>query len=121
MTLVRRIGMLLIGVVVLTLAACGGVVTAPVEDVDSAPVEDAPPPTEAAVPTQGNAVVPSEDVEELPPLEESSGQVTLITSQDGRTYPPTRAAAIDEDFRSDPAEAIGATGRVQLVEFFAFW
>ncbi|MBN1287937.1 MAG: hypothetical protein JXB47_21240 [Anaerolineae bacterium] len=34
---------------------------------------------------------------------------------------PAAPAAVDDDFRADPASVVAATGRPQLVEFFAFW
>ena len=34
---------------------------------------------------------------------------------------PSEPAAIDGDFRDDPPTLFAATGRPQLVEFFAFW
>ena len=34
---------------------------------------------------------------------------------------PSAPAGINEDFRSDPASVIGATGRPQLLEFFTYW
>lgn len=34
---------------------------------------------------------------------------------------PTAPAGVNEDFRSDPADVVAATGRPQLIEYFAFW
>ncbi|MCZ7546962.1 MAG: hypothetical protein M5R40_27120 [Anaerolineae bacterium] len=34
---------------------------------------------------------------------------------------PDAPAAVDADFRPDPASVVAATGRPQLIEFFAFW
>lgn len=34
---------------------------------------------------------------------------------------PIAAAGIEEDFREDSPQHVAATGRPQLIEFFAFW
>lgn len=34
---------------------------------------------------------------------------------------PDAPAPVDGDFRADPASVVAATGRPQLIEFFAFW
>ncbi len=34
---------------------------------------------------------------------------------------PGAPAPVDGDFRADPASVAAATGRPQLIEFFAFW
>ncbi len=34
---------------------------------------------------------------------------------------PSAPAGINDDFRSDPASVVGATGRPQLLEFFTYW
>lgn len=102
----------------LTLAACGSASTDTVEEeAPPAIVEEAPAEEAAAVeeePADASAVEQPEE-----PAVESETGVTFV-SEDGRTYPPSEPAPLDE-FRSDPAEAVGATGNIQLVEFFAFW
>ncbi|NDJ35409.1 MAG: hypothetical protein GYB64_12145 [Chloroflexi bacterium] len=40
---------------------------------------------------------------------------------DSTGYPPEGPAPVNGDFRSDPAEAVGVTGRPQLIEFYTEW
>ena len=80
------------------------------------------PPT--AVPTDE---LPTATVEE-------SAEETANNPPDEPTDPPTATeepmpfpgrpdapAGVDDDFRSDPASVVAATGRPQLLEFFTFW
>jgi hypothetical protein len=34
---------------------------------------------------------------------------------------PSAPAAINADFRADPASVVAATGNPQLIEFFTYW
>lgn len=42
-----------------------------------------------------------------------------LPETDVEGYPPAEPAG--EDFRSDPPEAVSATGRPQLIEFYTVW
>jgi hypothetical protein len=55
---------------------------------------------------------------EITPTEEVAAQPTVASAIPGR---PVAPAGIDEDFREDSPLHVAATGRPQLVEFFAFW
>ncbi len=57
---------------------------------------------------------------------DTSTQATPVTSGSGETADviagrPAAPAAEDADFRPDPVSVVAATGRPQLIEFFAFW
>ncbi len=128
----------------LLLAACGGAepTSAPAEEgaADPATVaseltaEPAEPPTQTpAEPTataavtatiepadtaddvqNGEAVLTGSTAEPFSTLTEQPADETVVP---GRPSEPARGSA----FRPDPVEVVAATGRPQLIEFFAFW
>ena len=51
------------------------------------------------------------------------GEPVAEPTEEAATIPgrPDAPASPDSDFRADPASVVAATGRPQLIEFFAFW
>ena len=95
----RRLLALALGTV-LVLAACGG------DDSASTPAPTSTIPE--VTPAEADAPSPTAEDTAAPVAEQIPGR-------------PDAPAAEDEDFRSDPATLVGATGRPQLVEFFTYW
>jgi hypothetical protein len=111
----------------LLLAACGGADPAPApadeEAADPATAasevteEPAEPPTQTPVEPTVTATVtatvePTKTASDTA-TEPSAGETVVP----GRPSEPARGSA----FRPDPVEVVAATGRPQLIEFFAFW
>lgn len=58
----------------------------------------------------GNTTVSSTSV--------TTNHSTQTNNESGR---PDRPPSVNEGFRADPASVVAATGKPQLIEFFAFW
>jgi hypothetical protein len=124
----------------LLLAACGGAdpAPAPAEEGAADPAtaasevtaELAEPPTQTpAGPTVTVTVEPTETADDVQnseavltgrttePFSTLTEQPADETPVPGRPSGPARGSA----FRLDPVEVVAATGRPQLIEFFAFW
>ena len=59
----------------------------------------------------------------VPPTDTPSETGARIATEEGISNLPTRptAPALLDQYRADSAADVGATGRPQLIEFFAYW
>jgi hypothetical protein len=93
------------------LTACSAADAPPSPTLNPTSTQDEAPTTEAA-----NSALTSEPGST--PAEAAAVTPTTIPTPFGR---PKAPAPIEADFRPDSASHVAATGRPQLLEFFAYW
>jgi hypothetical protein len=78
------------------------------------------PPTDNPTSTQGTEAVATTLTTEpsVTPAEVIAASPTIPATPFGR---PEAPAPIEADFRADSASHVAATGKPQLLEFFAYW
>jgi hypothetical protein len=99
------------------LTACSAADLSPTQT-QPVPLTDDPTSSQPAAPTHVAATAALNTVPSDVPTEAIAASPTLPATPFGR---PEAPAPIEADFRPDSASHVAATGKPQVLEFFAYW